>query len=130
MRILPAAIFAAALSAPALAQEFKRTVLQRVDVPLGVPHESVFGMGEVPPGVSAGRHTHPGVEMLVVVDGEVDFMIEGEAPKHLKSGDSMLVPVGKAHDVRGAGSSTAKIISTWMVEKGKPMATPAPVGAK
>lgn len=113
------------ISTTASAQEFKRTVLQRSDVPMGLQHESVFGMGEVPQGVSAGRHTHPGVEMLVVVAGEVDFTIDGEAPRRMKDGDSQLVPIGKIHDVKGVGAGTARIISTWVVEKGKPMATPA-----
>ena len=124
MRFLAIAL-AVAIAAPAAAQEFKRTVLQRTDVPTNTQHESVFGMGEVPQGVSAGRHSHPGVEMLVVVEGEVDFMIDGEAPRRMKAGDSQLVPTGKVHDVKGVGAGTARIISTWVVEKGKPMATPA-----
>ncbi len=114
-------------SATASAQEFKRTIIQRSDVPTDTQYESVMGMAEVPPGVSPGRHTHPGVEMLVVLEGEVDFMFEDQAPKHMKAGDSQLIPVGKAHDAKNVGAGTAKIMSTWVIQKGKPLATPAPL---
>lgn len=126
MRVRAVVLAAVLFSTPAFAQEFKRSILQRVDVPMGVQHESVFGTGELPPGLSAGRHTHPGVEMLVLVEGEVEFTLGNDAPKRMKAGESMMVPTGTVHDVKNVGSGPAKIVSTWMVEKGKPMATPAP----
>lgn len=109
----------------AAAQDFKRAILERVDVPLGVPHETVIGTAEIPPGGTTGRHTHPGVEMVVVIDGEMDALVEGEAPKRLRPGDSFLVPTGRIHEVKTVGDKPAKVVVTWMVEKGKPMAAPA-----
>ncbi len=110
---------------PAGAQEVKRAILQRVDVPTAAAHETVIGTVEVPAGGATGRHTHFGVEMLIMLEGEMDVFIDGEAPKHLKAGDSLAIPTGKVHDARTVSSEAAKAAVTWVVEKGKPMATPA-----
>lgn len=126
MRLRTFIIFAAVISAPAAAQEFKRTVLQRTDVPMSAQHETVVGTAEIIPGGTTGRHTHPGVEMMVAVEGDMDAFIEGQEPVRLKVGDSILIPHGKVHEVRNVGVIPSKVVATWMVEKGKPMATPAP----
>jgi len=120
-----AAAAAAVVAAPAEAQEFKRQILQRVDVPLGAQHETVIGTAEIAVGGATGAHTHPGVEMIVVIDGEMDVFVEGESAKRLKPGDSFAVPSGRVHDTKNVGTVPAKIVVTWMVEKGKPMAVPA-----
>ncbi len=122
MLIVAAAVFAM----PASAQEFKRSVLQRTDVPVGVPHETALGTAEIIPGGTTGRHVHPGVEMVIVIEGEMDAYVGDEGPKRLSPGDSILFPTGVAHEVRNVGTTTAKVVATWMVEKGKPMAAPAP----
>ena len=126
MRLRTLAIAAMVFSAPAVAQEFKRTVLQRTDVPMSAPHETVVGTAEIIPGGTTGRPTHPGVEMMVAVEGDMDAFIEGQEPVHLKVGDSIIIPHGKVHEVRNVGVTPSKVVATWMVEKGKPMATPAP----
>ena len=126
MRLRTLIIVAAVFSAPAVAQEFKRAVLQRTDVPMSAPHETVVGTAEIIPGGTTGRHTHPGVEMMVAVEGDMDAFIEGQEPVRLKAGDSIIIPHGKVHVVRNVGVVPAKVVATWMVEKGKPMATPAP----
>lgn len=126
MRLYVLAVAAAAVvAAPAGAQEFKRQILQRVDVPLGAQHETVIGTAEIAVGGATGAHTHPGVEMIVVIDGEMDVFVENEPAKRLKSGDSFAIPTGKVHDTKNVGTVPAKIVVTWMVEKGKPMAVPA-----
>jgi quercetin dioxygenase-like cupin family protein len=117
---------AAAVAAPAGAQEFKRQILQRVDVPLGVLHETVMGTAEIAPGGTTGAHTHFGVEMIVVLEGELDVMVDGAPAHRLKPGDSFQVPSGKVHDTKNVSDVPAKVVVTWMVEKGKPMAVPAP----
>jgi quercetin dioxygenase-like cupin family protein len=118
-----AAVFAAS---PTAAQDLKRTIMQRVDVPTSAAHETVIGTVEVPRGGATGRHSHFGVEMIVMVEGEMDVLIDGEAPIHLKAGESLAIPAGKVHDAKTVGAATAKAAVTWVVEKGKPMATPAP----
>lgn len=120
--IIAAVVFAA----PAGAQEFKRSVLQRTDVPADVPHETVVGTAEIMPGGTTGRHTHPGVEMMVAVEGEMDAYVGNDGPKRLSPGDSIMIPNGAAHEVRNVGTTPAKVVATWMVEKGKPIASPAP----
>jgi quercetin dioxygenase-like cupin family protein len=102
----------------------KRTVLQKTDVP-GSSYEAVFAMAELPAGVLVGRHTHPGTEQGTVIEGETTLLVEGQADKVMKSGDSWLIPAGVAHDAK-AGSGGAKVIVVYIVEKGKPLATPAP----
>ena len=101
---------------------FKRTVLQQV--PISVPgREAVTAKAELPKGVSAGRHTHPGEEVGYVLEGTVSLEIEGVA-KTLKAGEAFLIPSGKPHNATNVGAGQATIIATYIVEQGKPLATP------
>jgi mannose-6-phosphate isomerase-like protein (cupin superfamily) len=52
--------------------------------------------------------------------------IEGQAPVTLKAGDVFLIPAGRIHNARSIGTETAKVVSTYIIEKGKPLATPVP----
>jgi quercetin dioxygenase-like cupin family protein len=115
---------AAATATVAQAPGIKRTLLQRSDV--ADNREVVLGLAEIAPGGSTGRHTHFGVETGYVLEGTTLFEVEGEAPKQLKAGDSYLIPAGKVHDARTVGDKGAKVLATYVVEKGKPLATPAP----
>jgi quercetin dioxygenase-like cupin family protein len=108
----------------ALAQQpaFKRTMLQTVD--LSIPgREAVTAKAELPGGVSSGRHTHPGEELGYVLEGTVSMEIEGQT-KTLKAGEAFAIPAGKVHNATNAGTTQATIVSTYIVEKGKPLATP------
>ena len=118
-----AVLIALALTAVGAQQPaFKRTVLQQV--PISVPgREAVTAKAELPAGVSAGRHTHPGEEVGYVLEGTVSLEIEGVA-KTLKAGDAFLIPSGKPHNATNVGAGQATIIATYIVEKGKPLATP------
>jgi quercetin dioxygenase-like cupin family protein len=120
---LALATFAAA-SAIAQAPGIKRTRLQRGD--LSGDREVILGQAEIAPGAAAGRHTHFGVEVGYVVEGSASLEIEGEMPRLLKAGDSYLIPAGKVHDAKTVGEAPVKVIATYVVEKGKPLATPAP----
>jgi quercetin dioxygenase-like cupin family protein len=104
-------------------QSIKRIPLQRFDVP-GNNYEIVIGIAEIAPNVSIGRHTHPGPESGYIIDGGFELLIEGEAPRMLKAGDSYKVPPGAIHDAK-TGSAGAKVIATYVVEKGQPLATAA-----
>ena len=123
--ILCAALVGLGLSATVYAQApaIKRSIMQKTDVPDGKKYEVVFGVAELPAGVAIGKHTHPGIEQGTVVDGEVLLMVEGQAEKTYKPGDSWQIPVGIAHDAK-AGSAGAKVIVTYTVEKGQPLALP------
>ena len=101
----------------------KRTPLQKFDVP-GTNYETVIGIAEIAPNVSVGRHTHPGPESGYLLEGDFTLLVEGQAPLALKAGDSYKVPPGSVHDAR-TGDKGAKVIATYVVEKGKPLASPA-----
>jgi quercetin dioxygenase-like cupin family protein len=118
-----AALLLASSIAVAQAPGIKRTPLQKSDS--GPNQETIMGIAEITAGAAAGRHTHFGIEMGYVLDGTSILEIEGEAPRTLKAGDSYVIPAGKIHDAK-AGPSGAKVLATYVVEKGKPLATPAP----
>ena len=122
-----AVILLAACSATAIAQstDIKREVLQKSDI--SAPgREVVLARVEVPAGGHVGRHTHAGEEIGYITEGETEMLIDGEAPRKLKAGDSFVIPAGTVHSAKNTGSGSLKLIGTYIVEKGKPLATPAP----
>jgi len=105
-------------SATQQTQNIKRTPLQKFDV-------TVIGLAEIVPNVNIGRHTHPGPESGFMLEGDFVLLVEGQAPLPVKAGESYKVPPGAVHDAR-TGANGAKVIATYVVEKGKPLATSAP----
>jgi quercetin dioxygenase-like cupin family protein len=103
----------------------QRTVVTRNDV--SVPgREAVVARVEIQPGGSAGRHTHPGDEISYIMEGEGEILMEGKPPLKVKAGDGFVVPAGVKHDAHNTGSTTLKLVGVYVVEKGKPLSTPAP----
>jgi quercetin dioxygenase-like cupin family protein len=108
---------------PAPAELFKRAVLQRAD--LSAPgREGVMAMGEFQPTGSTGRHTHPGEEITYVLAGPLVLEEEGKPNRILQTGDAFLIPAGKIHNAINQGTGVAKVVVTYVVEKGKPLTTP------
>jgi len=109
---------------PALAQQgFKRTPLGTIDFPSG--YETVMGLAELAPGICGGRHTHPGIETSYILEGEGISKIDGRPDRPVKAGDSIQIPANLPHD----GCATArgvKILTVHVIEKGKPLGSPAP----
>jgi len=104
---------------------FKRTVVQQGD--LSTPgREVVQAVVDFQPGGTPGRHTHPGEEVGYVLDGTFLVEQDGKPPVTLKAGGTFLIPAGTIHNATNTGSGGAKILATYIVEKGKPLATPAP----
>ena len=102
---------------------FSRTILQKADI--SAPgREAVQITADFDAGVGTGKHTHPGEEVGYVLDGALVFTVEGKPPVTLKAGDHFFVPAGTVHEARNAGSGKAKVLVTYIVEKGKPLATP------
>lgn len=97
------------------AQPIKRTPLQRFDVP-NVGYEAVIGIAEIAPDTLVGRHTHPGPESGYVIEGSFVVLIDSEAPRELKAGDSYLIPSGVIHDAQ-TGADGGKVIATYIIEK-------------
>jgi quercetin dioxygenase-like cupin family protein len=103
---------------------FKRTVVQQGD--LSVPgREVIQAVVEFQPGGTPGRHTHAGEEVGYVLDGTLLVEQDGKPPVTLKAGGTFLIPAGTIHNATNTGSGGAKILATYIVEKGKPLATPA-----
>ncbi len=120
----PASAQQAPPAAATATQGIKRIPLQRFEVP-GTAFETVIGIAEIAPSTSIGRHIHPGPESGYLIEGGFDLLIEGQPPRQLKAGDSYVVPARVIHDAR-TGASGAKVIATYVVEKGQPLASPAP----
>jgi quercetin dioxygenase-like cupin family protein len=124
-----AAIAALALAGAPAAQQpatppLKRTVLQKSDVP-NSNMETIAMIAEVVPNVLVGRHTHPGIETGYLLEGETTLYQDGKPPQSLKVGDSWQIGTGVPHDVK-AGDKGAKVFLVYIVEKGKPLVSPAP----
>ena len=111
---------------PAQAQSaIKRTPVQDVDFPAG--YHLVEAIAEIPAGTeSAGRHTHPGVDASYVLEGEATLMVEGRPDQHIKPGDAIQIPPGVPHDIKVAPCKPLKLLGIYLVEKCKPVASPAP----
>lgn len=104
-------------------QPIKRIPLQRFDVP-GTSFETVIGIAEIAPNVNIGRHTHPGPESGYVITGSFELLVDGQAPRLIMAGESYQVPSGTVHDAK-SGTEGAKVIATYVVQKGQPLAASA-----
>jgi quercetin dioxygenase-like cupin family protein len=127
MRAVILTVAALALTVIVAAQQpaFKRTTLQQAD--LSVPgREVVQAVADFEPRATPGRHTHPGEEIGYVLEGTFLIEQDGKPPVTLKAGGSFLIPAGTIHNATNTGAGPGKILATYVVEKGKPLATPAP----
>src|SRR5512134_571137 len=109
----------------ALAQQagITRIDLQRHD--LSAPgREVVQTIVELDPGVTSSRHTHPGEEIVYVLEGApLEYEVDGRPAVTLKPGDVLFIPAGTAHAARNVGNRKGAELATYIVEKGKPLLT-------
>ena len=100
-----------------------RIDLQRHD--LSVPgREVVQTIVEIEPGVTSSRHTHPGEEIVYVLEGApLQYEVEGKPPVTLKPGDVLFIPAGTIHSAKNVSSRKGAELATYIVEKGKPLLT-------
>jgi quercetin dioxygenase-like cupin family protein len=100
----------------------KRTDLQRHD--LSAPGREVIQVRvDFDPGYVAPMHTHPGEEIIYVIEGTLEYEIGGKVTR-VKAGDVLFVPAGTPHTAKNIGSTNAAELATYVVEKGKPLLTP------
>jgi quercetin dioxygenase-like cupin family protein len=100
----------------------KRTDLHRHD--LSIPgREVIQAVVELAPGVSAPAHTHPGEEIIYVIEGLWEYQVEGKSPVMLKAGAVLFIPAGTIHSAKNVGSVNGAELATYIVEKGKPLLT-------
>jgi quercetin dioxygenase-like cupin family protein len=121
---MTAPLAAQQMAQPAQTQGLKRIPLQKFDVPPG-EREAVQGIAEIAPNTDVARHTHPGPESSYMLDGDLTLQVQGQPDKTVKAGDSFYIPAGTPHAAR-SGANGAKVLATYIVEKGKPLASPAP----
>jgi quercetin dioxygenase-like cupin family protein len=112
--------------APDLAQAqqpgSKRTDLQRHD--LSAPGREVVQVRvDFDPRYASPRHTHPGEEIIYVLEGTLEYEIEGQPRATVKPGDVLFVPAGKIHSAKNVGSGNGAELATYVVAKGKPLVT-------
>jgi quercetin dioxygenase-like cupin family protein len=106
-----------------------RTLVTRADV--SVPNrEAVIARVEVAPGAVSGWHTHPGDEISYVAEGEATLMIAGQAPRKVSAGEGFVIPAGVVHNAKNDSANAVKLVGVYVVEKGKPLASPAPEPAQ
>jgi len=125
MKVLAIACVAVpTLVASAAAQQagIKRTVLRTIDFPGG--YTTVTAVVELAPGTCSGRHTHPGIDTGFVIQGDLTLKMDGKPEATFKAGDSFATSPLTPHDACSA--SGAKLVDTWVIERGKPLASPAP----
>lgn len=123
-------VAALALSVGAIAEDAKpqpqRAVLEHHDQSEVPGKEIIIGTVVLPPGAAVGYHVHPGDEAGYIVRGSVTWKVRGQPDKTLKAGDSFFNPRGSVHSIAAADSADSTVVSTWIVDKGKPVATPVP----
>jgi quercetin dioxygenase-like cupin family protein len=120
-----AALAVAAVAVGLSAQQpgFKRTVLQQQKLSVA-GREAVTAIAEFQPGGTVGRHTHPGEEIGYVLEGSIVLEQEGKPPVTLTVGQTFFIPNGQVHNATNKGASTARVLANYVVESGKPVATP------
>jgi quercetin dioxygenase-like cupin family protein len=117
------ATLAVQAQAPAAQAGFKRTPVQQGDI--SVPgREVVQAIAEIAPGSESGRHTHPGEEFGYVLEGTLTLEIQGKPAATKKAGEGFIIPPGAVHNARNTSKAPAKVLATYIIEKGKPVATP------
>lgn len=116
---------AAALAAGVLyaqAPGFKRIPVQDQDLSAPGRH-AVQAKAEFDPGGAIGRHTHPGEELSIVLQGQLQLEVDGQPPRTLKAGEAFFIPAGVVHAGKNTGKGKAVVFATYVVEKGKPVAS-------
>jgi quercetin dioxygenase-like cupin family protein len=97
-----------------------RTDLQRSD--LSVPgREVIQNRVDIAPEAPPVRHKHPGEEIIYVLEGTLEYSIDGREPATFRAGEVLLVPPETVHSVRNVGGGNAAELATYIVEKGKPL---------
>lgn len=123
MKTIQAIAFALALGTAAAAhaeQPLQRTDLVKSDI--DVPgHEAVQVRVDFAPGVLAPNHSHPGEEIAFVIEGTLEYQLEGRESVTLTAGQSLFIPSGTVHSAKNVGSGKASELATYIVRKGEPL---------
>ena len=120
------AVVLGAVAAPAQGQQgVKRTDLQRHDLSIE-NRETVQARIDIAPGGTAPWHRHPGEEVIYVIEGTLEYQLEGQRAARFKAGQVLFIPASVAHKAHNPGTTNGAELATYIVEKGKPLVTLAP----
>ena len=111
------------VKAPVSPSPVKRTIIGKIEVP-GANYEVITAMVEIAPGFKAGRHFHPGIVDFQVLDGEFWLAPDGQPEKTYKAGESHEISMKAIHNEGSVGTGWAKLVVTYVVEKGQPLVNP------
>ena len=103
----------------------KWTELPRHDIP-GTRREGVTMAIEIPPGATSARHSHPGEDFGYLIEGTIVLQVDGNPPLTVRAGEVFFTERGHLHRARNIGTTTARAVDTYIIDKGKPVVTPAP----
>jgi quercetin dioxygenase-like cupin family protein len=110
-------------AAQASSPNTKRTELQRHD--LSVPGRELIQVRvDFDPQYVSGRHTHFGEEIIYIIEGTLEYHVNGRPTAVYRAGDVLVVPPATIHWVKNIGSGNGAELATYIVEKGKPLVTP------
>jgi quercetin dioxygenase-like cupin family protein len=110
-------------AAPAASGGVNRILLSKTDGP-AAGYETLLMIAEIDAGVTVGRHTHPGIESAYVIEGGFELPVQGQETRMLKAGDNFQIPPNTPHAGGKPGTAKSRILITYVVEKGKPLASP------
>jgi len=123
--MVPAAMIVASslalgVASAQLPANIKRTDLMREDLSVS-GREVVQVRVDIPAGVTAPKHNHPGEELVYVIESALEYRVHGRPPVTLRAGEVLFIPNGTPHEVKNVGSANAAELATYIVEKGKPL---------
>src|SRR5205823_2415216 len=119
--------FAAAQSSaqsapPAATGGVTRKILSQTDGP-APGYVTVLVEATIESGVTVARHTHPGIESAYVLEGGFELPVQGQSTRSLKAGDAFQIPPETPHAGGKPGTEKSRVLITYVVEKGKPLAS-------
>ena len=96
----------------------RRTELQRHDLSVK-GREAIQVRIDFDAGTAFGKHSHPGEEIIYVIEGSLEYQVEGKLPVMLKAGEVLFIPAGTVHAAKNVSTINAAELATYIVEKGK-----------
>jgi len=125
MLISGAAILAIVAVCGAQPSAAKFVELQRREIP-GTGREGVTTVAEIPPGAWSARHSHPGEDFGYLIEGTIVLYVDGKPPLTVRAGETFFTDRGRVHNARNIGTTTARAVDTYVIDRGKQGITPAP----
>ena len=111
-------------AAPAATGGVTRKILSQTDGP-APGYVTLLVEATIEPGAAVARHTHPGIESTYVLEGGFELPIQGQPTRMIKAGDAFQIPAETPHAGGKPGDAKSRLLITYVVEKGKPLASPA-----